>query len=236
MSAEKIPCPYCKGALFINTGYTEKIQNGRLTLYPFAQPCYCELNHSIGKKFGMLYALPDATPEDSEAVHKKYNEKGKNKGNFIFYGDEPAFRYTVKSYFLKGFTHSSYELLEGVNIVDKYNRPDSDTGARLSIGLLDQYDLVVILFTSRSEPPTLKACVADVVKNRLRIERPTWIYAPDKTLDTTKEYSKDLTPFLETFLYVEIGSTTYAGFSNGDSEKVKNQKARELQDALGSLK
>jgi hypothetical protein len=236
MADDKSLCPYCKGSRFIKTGYTEKIVNGRRSLYPYALPCYCDLNRSINKKFGMLSTLPDVTPEDSIKIFDRYGVRGPSIGNYIFYGDEPSFLYTVKSYFLRVFTHQIFELLEGLTIVDKYNRPGSDHEGRLTISVLDQYDLVVILFTSKSEPPTLKACVADVVKNRLRVRKPTWIFSQSKSLDTTKEHSKDLAPFLEIFEYVESTSVTnYTGFSRGVSDKVVAQKNRSLQDSLGSI-
>jgi hypothetical protein len=181
----------------------------------------------------MLSPLPEATPQDSRLVYDRYCPKGKSKGNYVFYGDEQTFLYTVKCYFLRGFIHQNYELLEGVNIVDKYNRPDSD-GNRLTIAYLDQYDLVVILFTSRSEPPTLKACAADVVKNRLRVGRPTWVFSREKSIDKTKEFSEELSTFLTSFEYVESNpATDYSGFSKEMSEKMKLQKTQDLQADLG---
>jgi hypothetical protein len=235
MLENKIQCPYCNGTRFIHTGYVEKVLNGRRSLYPYAQPCYCDLNVSISKKFGMLSPLPDATPQDSQAIYKKYSPKDKSKGNYIFYGDEQAFLYTVKCYFMQGYTNQNYELLEGVNIVDRYNRPDAD-GNRPTIAALDQFDLVVILFTSRTEPPSLKACVADVVKNRARVSRPIWIFSRTKDLSTTKESGPDLATYLEQYECVELGvSTSYSGFSKEESEKTQIKKSRDTQDDLGRI-
>jgi len=235
MADEKTQCPHCKGTHFIRNSFVQKVVNGRRCIYPYAQPCYCSLNVSISKKFGMLSALPDATPEDSQAVYKTYSPKTKGAGNYVFYGDEQAFLYAVKSYFLHGFTNQSYELLEGVNIVDRYNRPDAD-GNRPTVAALDQYDLVVILFTSRTEPPSLKACVAEVIKNRARIARPTWVYARVKDLSTTKEFGPDLTQYMEQYEYVELSlSSSFSGFTKGESEKVQIMKTRNVQDSLGSL-
>jgi hypothetical protein len=234
MPEEKSLCPHCKGKRFIRTGYTEKIVNGRRSLYPYALPCYCDLNISIAKKFGMLSAISEATPEDSQLVYKKYSTAGKNKGNFIFYGDESSFLYTVKCQLLMGFTHHSYELLEGKTIVEKYNMPDPNGTGRLSIDVLDNFDLVAILFTSQSEPPTLKACIVDVIKSRLRLVKPTWIFSRVKELNTTKEYSQSLDPFIDSFVFTECNSSIgFKSFSKGVSDRVKIQKSRDIQDALG---
>ena len=218
--SEKSACPYCKGARFINTGYTQKIQEGRRVIYPYTQPCYCELNLSMAKKFGVLSSVPSAHPEDAEKIYQRYRQTEKSKSNYVFYGREPLFLYVVKSFFLKTFTNKSLELLEGINVVDRYNMPAPDNSGRLTVSALDIYDLVVMLFTSCSEPPSLKACVGEVVKNRLRINKPTWIYSPSPDISATKEYHKDyLGDLLERFSETSLAKICpLKGFSDGDSE------------------
>jgi hypothetical protein len=230
---DKTACAYCKGALFIHTGYTEKIQGGHRALYPYTQPCYCELNKYISKKFGILSPIPDATPEDSNTVCKAYGQK---KPGILFLGSEPLFLYIVKSFFLKGFTHKDYMLLEGINVVEQYNVPQRD-GNRPTIAYLDQYDLLAILFTSRSEPGTLKPCIADLVKSRFRLGKITWIYASSKeALSSAKEYSEDLATYFEAYFTVNLDSTfNLKGFSDEKSERTQIKRARSLQDELGKV-
>jgi len=236
MTTEVVPCPRCNGTKFMYRGYQEKTEHGRRAMYPYALPCYCELNRIISKQFGMLSQVPVATPEDSEKIHARYHSNGKNKGNYIFLGEESLFFYVVKCYFLNGITHKNYLILEGVNIVDKYNTVKPD-GSRLTVGALDQYDMLAILFTSKGEPPTLKACVAEVLKNRQRLGKATWIYAPSKErLESCREISGDSKPYLDDYSTVQLKlDNTFNGYTLDVSDKQKMKSIRKIQDDLGSL-
>ena len=225
-------CPYCKGSLFINVGYKEKIVNGRKTIYPYAQPCHCQANKKIGKRFGVLSTLPDAIPEDSQKVREVFTTDGVAR-NILFFGDEGTFLYILKSYMLHDFFYRNYMLLEGGNIVEIYNVPRKDDW--LTIQCLNQYDLLALLFTTTSGYESVKSCVADVVKNRLRLTVPTWIYCrSEDTLKSCKEYSPDLEQYLDKFTRIAVGDNIHLkGYTRQGSLKLKAKKERDINDLLG---
>jgi hypothetical protein len=126
-------------------------------------------------------------------------------------------------------------LLEGISIVEQYNVVQYD-GSRPTIAALDHYDLLALLFTSKSEPATLKPCIADLIKNRIRLGKPTWIYSPARDkLAAAKEYSEDLSGYFESFLPVDLSTRSgFKGFTVESSEEYRRQKAQSIQDILGS--
>jgi len=195
-------CPYCGDSGFIGTGYIEKNIGGHKSMYPHTEPCYCRVNISIGKKFGILSPVSSANPKDSEIVHKLYGGK-----DLLFYGSEDIFLYIVKSFFLNGFMYKNYMILEGGTIVERYNVPKDTTGDWLTTSHLNQYDLLVIMFTTSARYASIKDCVTEVIKNRGRLAKPTWVYTT--TLDHLKdarEYSPELEPYLEPYKKVNLDS------------------------------
>lgn len=192
-------------------------------------------------KFEIFRTLPDATIEDGDSVHSRYDiEENKkiNGGNFLFYGDESAFFYMVKCYFLKNFSLRNYIIMEGNAIVEKYHVPQKDRdGTWLTVSNLNIYDLLVLLFTSGNGYETLKNCVVEVLKNRGRIGKPTWIYLRDELkLSECKEYSKDLDQYLESFRHVNVNQTfDYKGYNKKISDKAKVQDFQEQNAKLANF-
>jgi hypothetical protein len=230
-------CPYCKGSRFLETGYVEKIYDGKRTLYPYTQPCYCERNKAINKQFGMLSGVPDAHPADIKKVRTDFAVKSLDKGykgNMVIYGSDDTFRYLVKCFFCKNFTHKDYMILEGSGIVEVYHVPKKDN-SWLTTAELNKYDLLAIMFTSAARYESMKACVLDVVKNRFRLNRPTWIYAYDEeSLKSSVEYSDGLGPFLETYRKVRIPERYgFENFEPARSNATQIRKERDVQDTLG---
>lgn len=234
---EKNVCPYCNGSRFLGTGYVEKIYDGKRTLYPYTQPCYCELNKAINKQFGMLAGVPDAHPSDIKKVRTDFAIKSldkAHKGNMIIYGKDDTFRYIVKCFFCKNFTHKDYMILEGSSIVEIYHVPKKDK-SWLTTAELNKYDLLVVLFTSAARYESMKSCVLDVVKNRFRLNRPTWIYALDEeTLKSSIEYSDGLKPFLDSYKKVKIPDRyKFKNFEPAQSSTTQIRRERDVQDNLG---
>jgi len=224
-------CPYCHDTGFISTGFVEKNVSGHRALYPHTEPCYCKINISIGKKFGILSPVSSPYPEDSVFVHREYGLR-----NYIFYGPEDIFLYMVKCYFLTGFMYKNYIILEGGTIVEKYNVPSSSSGDWLTTSHLNQYDIVALMFTTTARYTSLKDCVAEVIKNRSRIAKPTWIYTHTKdSLENTREYSIDLEPYLTTYkkINLEILSSNFKGYVSRDESLIKSEKS--LNDDVGKF-
>ncbi len=232
-------CPLCQGTFFTDTGVEETIVGGRRNLYPYAIPCPCFVNKSIHSKFELFKPLPDALAEDGNKAHALYDIK-ENKdigaGNFLFYGNESAFLYIVKSYFLKDFSLRNYLILEGGMIVEKYHVPQKD-GTWLTVTNLTLYDVLVILFTSNNGYETLKNCVIEVIKNRMRVGKPTWVYVREELkLPECKEYSKDLDQFLADFKRVNVERNfDFKGFNKKVSAKAKIQEYRDQNDKYANM-
>lgn len=231
-------CPLCFGTNFSDTGAIEKLIDGRKTLQPYAIPCPCYVNKSICSRFEILHNLPAANTEDSDKIHSRYDiaeNKKIGEGNFLFFGDESAFLYIVKCYFLKDFSLKNFMLLEGGAIVEKYHVPQKD-GTWLTVVNLSIYDLLIILFTTNNGYETLKNCVIEVIKNRMRLGKPTWIYVREELkLPECREYSKDLDHFLENFKRINVNqSFDYKGYDKKVSEKEKIQDRRDKNDQLAN--
>jgi len=230
MNLKENPCPYCGGTKFIGTAHKTIITMGKKAIYTYGVPCYCEISAQIRKKFTILSKYPVVPPVDASEVHKRYSDK-----NMIFYGDEDLFLYTVKSFFTKGFITKDYMVLEGMEIVDKYHAPKED-GSRLTLLALNQYDLLVILFTSQSEYKTLKSSVCEVIKNRYRLGKSTWIYSRDEgTLKGSKDYSQDLDQYFEKYVKVRLTVNAYKGYFAGVTGKISAKMSRDTQDRLSNL-
>jgi len=221
-------CPYCNDSGFRSNGYVEKQVSGHRVLYPYTEPCYCKINKSINKRYPILSALPLPIPEDTKEVHKVLLNK-----NYLMYGSEEYFLYIVKAYFMDGFMYKDFIILEGSTIVEQYHAVRDDW---LTTSHLNQYDFLVLLFTSSANYGSLKDCIVDVIKNRNRLAKATWIYTHDKTkLDKTKEYSPDLEPYIEEKRYMRYDvdkGIKLKGFSSIKDTVEKNE--RNANDSLSN--
>lgn len=225
-------CPFCKGEKFINSGYKEEIINGHRSLYPYATPCYCEINKNILNKFGLFGGTPAAIPEDSKKIRELIN----NAENYIFFGREEAFLYITRSYFLKDFYCKDYMVLEGSRLVEIYQVPDQSKKTWLTITPLNQYDLVILLFTSSTRyENSMKPSILELIKNRSRINKPTWVFSRSpESLKNSHEYSSDLDYYFDNYKKVPVdkfknikGLSLLKGMSN------KNESS--IQSNLGNI-
>lgn len=232
MQKEKPVCPRCNGTKFAGTDFEEKEDHGRKTLYPYAVPCSCYVNDQIAVRFPELGTLSDATPEDAIITHDKYAHSC-----MIFSGNERRFLYVVKSFFLKGFINRDYMIIEGARIIEEYHALKKGTTEWLKITALNQYDLLVLLFTSKVKYENLKDCVLDVIKSRFRLRLPTWIYAKDEeALKASKEYHPELEDFFCEFGVSNVDKDfPYKGYNEDESEVKSNETRLKSQDYAASL-
>lgn len=217
-------CKFCNGSGFINVGFKKQEQLGHRALYPYAEPCYCKVNVIMNNKFKILSAVNDADPIDSETINKKFNS-----GNYIFFGEESKFLYIVKCLFLKGFMYKNYLILEGGNIVEQFNVPRDTDGEWLTTSYLNQYDILVILFTTSARYNSLKDCVLEVIKNRMRLNKYTWIYSRSlDDLKNSREYSVELEPYLEKYAKIDLSKINrLKGYKDVISFSEKQRKAND---------
>lgn len=234
MSDANATCPWCKGGRFLDTGYKEIIQNGRRTLYPYTTPCYCEINKSIVKKLGLFAGTPDAHPSDSKKIRGFFE----GKGNGVFFGREDLFLYIARCYMLKDFFCKDYMVHEGSRVVEIYQVPDKASKSWLTVSTLNQYDLLILLFTSSVRyENSMKPCIHEVVKNRARIGKPVWIYARNpEAFKNSHEYSSDLDPYLEDYKKYSLGSIKgLKGFDDSKSESAQAKNSQKINTDLGRL-
>lgn len=225
-------CIYCNGTGLINVSYEEVDNMGHRSIYPYAEPCYCKINKSINSKFKILEAVGNADPKDADAIHKVYGLK-----NCIFYGEESKFLYIVKCLFLKGYMYKNYLILEGGNIVEQYNVPKDITGEWLTTSYLNQYDVLVILFTTYANYNSLKDCVLEVIKNRLRLKKITWIYSiSEETLRNSREYSPELDIYFKQYIKTNVDKIKkLKGYKSKKSKEELIIKERLANDTLANI-
>jgi hypothetical protein len=219
-------CKYCKGTGFINTDFVETVTAGHRAMYPHTEPCLCRINISINKKFGILSPVNQPLPSDIERIHKTFKQN-----DILFFGPEDVFLYIVKAYFMKGFMCRNYMLLEGGTIVEQYNVPEPK-GEWLTTSHLNQYDLLAILFTTSARYTSLKDCVSEVIKNRNRLAKPTWVFCYNAVmLKEAHEYSDSLAPYFETYKNVDLSTLKkFAGYTPRKTSMLNTEKA--MNDAI----
>ncbi len=223
-------CKYCNGTGFIGTGFTEKIESGHRVIYPHTEPCYCRINISIGKKFGMLSPVSFPLPEDSAHIHKTLEGK-----DILFFGPEEIFLYIVKAYFMNGFMYKNYLILEGGTIVEQYNVPKDTTGDWLTTSHLNQYDLLAVMFTTSARYGSLKDSVLEVIKNRSRLAKPTWVYCfSEEKLKEAREYSDELSTYFDSYKKVDLNRIKkFKGFI--PQRLSMQKKSQDMNDNLASI-
>lgn len=223
-------CSYCRGIGFIGSGFIEKEVSGHRVIYPHTEPCYCRINASIGKKYGILSPVAQPTPEDSEIVHKEYGGR-----DILFYGSEDLYLYIVKCFFLKGFMYKNYIILEGGTIVEQYNVPKDSKGEWLTTSHLNQYDLLALMFTTSARYTSLKDCVLEVIKNRSRLAKPTWVFSPSEDeKKKSHEYSEDLEKYFNSYRTIHLkDEPKLKGFVSRKSKLKKTEL--ELNDRIAKF-
>lgn len=222
-------CTYCKGTGFIGTGFIEKNDSGHRVIYPHTEPCFCRVNISIGKKFGILSPISSPHPEDTAVIHKILGSK-----DIIFYGPEDIYLYIVKAYFMNGFMFKNYMLLEGGTIVEQYNVPKDSTGDWLTTSHLNQYDMLALMLTTSARYGSLKDSVLEVVKNRNRLAKPTWVYSPsEEKLKSAHEYSDELKTYLDTYKVIHLDKIKkFKGYISRRANLVSKEK--DMNDKLAN--
>lgn len=242
----KVICPYCGDSGQIKFILPEKKsfysdKHGKpIESYSY-YTCFCINNKVVSKSFNKLSGIPDITLDQTI-------QAGRFAGfrNLILYGNEQKFLHLVKATMvLHANYHHTFEFLNGIELVTKYY-VQQPPGVFRTLTDLESKDLVIFLFDAAPENKAQNTTVFEVVKNRfrmnspqnlkdkIRVERPTWIYSTSKeALKQSKEYSIDMEPlFLDYFTWVDLENYTTPFEVNKTSSSKKRSKA---QDALGNL-
>jgi hypothetical protein len=103
--------------------------------------------------------------------------------------------------------YKNYIILEGGTIVEQYNVPKDSSGDWLTTSHLNQYDMLALMFTTSARYASLKDCVLEVIKNRGRLAKPTWIFAHSSVhLKDANEYSDNLKIYFENYMTVNLST------------------------------
>jgi hypothetical protein len=248
-----VKCPYCGDTGQIRTKGRVKEFRGRKIYEEDASPCICVLNKYLSERFNQFNGIPDAMPRDSIKAAKRYaqdtfknltDEQIKKKQasqrfqhrDLIFSGDEEQFFYILKSYFLFFYKYQKFEFLDGLQVVQKYY-VEQPNGEYRTLYHLNEFDLLVLSFTSKPNNVAMQDVVLEVIKNRHNLGKPTWIYSPTiEGLRTSKEFSEPLGRYIEAYGKCSVGNSfNYEGFSGGSQvnpASTKKDLSKELANDL----
>lgn len=233
-------CQYCGDTGQIRTKGRVKEFRGRKIFEEDASPCVCVLNKFISERFEQLSSIPDALPVDAIKAAKRYTVdtyktlkeedrvaiKRFQHRNLIFSGEQSLFSYILKSYFLFFYKFQKFEFLEGLKVVQKYYVEQPD-GEHRSLYDLNEFDLLVISFTSKPNNVALQDVILEVVKNRFNLGKATWVYSETaEGLTVSKEYSSGIEKYLNEFVKCNAGASfNYEGYlSESQANPAENKK------------
>lgn len=180
-------CPYCgdRGMKVLPQG--EITVNGRPMANEVSVPCICSLNRYVSTKHKRLSGVIDVRAEDAIKVAKALPFT-----SAVFHGSEDLFLYVVKGFLVIHFPFNRrFAVLTGADIAEKYAMAQPN-GVIPTVDLLTEHDLAIILCVARVNNKAIGPGTQEVIANRTRTRRPTWIYAPDQSaLSASKEFGSD---------------------------------------------
>jgi len=232
-------CPYCNDTGQIRTKGRVKEFRGRKIYEEDASPCICVMNKFLSERFEQLNSVPDADPKDSIKAAKRYAEdtykvlkeseriasKRFKHRDLIFYGDESLFFYILKSYLLFFYKYNKFEFLDGLKVVHKYY-VEQPNGEHRSLYDLNEFDLVILSFTSKPNNAALQDVILEVVKNRNNLGKATWIYSDSlEGLLSSKEYSGALEWYIQGYSRCNVlNNFDYMGYEVENSVNPASKK------------
>ena len=234
---EKFNCPYCRdlGMIFLET--EEVVHNGRPVVNDASRPCICTLNGMVSKKYHHLNGIPYIKGEDCISIGKKiiFN-------NYKFFGDESRFLHIVKAFIILHYHYNkTFTVLTGANIAEKYVMQQPD-GFVPTVTPLTDFDLVVLLCTSTINNKGIAPSCYEMVNNRARARKPTWIYAEtDGKLVSSREnthegFESQVVTLLEDYRPINIDIRFKdLKFDLEAKKKTEENKARYTQQSAGSV-
>lgn len=189
--------------------------------------CICKRRERIERKYAALHydpMLPQLSDADVQniAVTKFGLDKGVTT-NYKFSGNPEKFFRIVKASFLYLIQDASarFYLGTGMEIIKDYYVGSDDRNDFMA--LLNDFDLVVILFDSKIVNKALKPVMIDLIQTRMRKGLATWVWS-ERDITMSQEWSDDLAPLLndpKKFVEVslqgtvkDINATVRAGFGS----------------------
>lgn len=229
-------CPYCggKGRIIIPRGDLDV--NGRPVSSEISTPCICTLNRYVSERHERIAGVGYVKGEDSIHVCRELPFK-----DMLFYGDESLFLYIVKAFFIIHFPFNKrLDVLTGADIAEKYAMAQPD-GVIPTVDLLTPLDLLVIMCVARVNNRAIAPGTQEVVANRIRMKKPTWLYARDNAaLLGSKEFSADesrgsASDLIEGWPSLNV-DTAFPGLKgHGTRSRSSSESARRAQSMAADL-
>lgn len=177
MSKENKVCPYCGGRGMKVVVQKELLVDGRPMSNEQSLPCICTLNGYVSRKHDRLSGVRDVSAKDAIEVAKKLPFT-----DSVIYGPEPLFLYILKCFIVMHFPFNKrFSVVTGSDIAEKFAMAQPD-GIIPTVDLLTSHDLVAILCVARVNNRAIGPGTQEVIANRIRAHKPTWLYAPTSTL------------------------------------------------------
>ena len=92
--------------------------------------------------------------------------------------------------------------------------------------------MLAILFTTSARYTSLKDSVSEVIKNRSRLAKTTWVFCySEEKLKDAHEYSDSLEPYFATYKVVDLSTLKkFAGYTPRKTSMLKTEK--DMNDAI----
>ena len=239
-------CPYCHDSGQIKFKAKDR---ANVALDKYGKPveeysyytCLCVNNRAIALTYNKLSGMPDITLPEMIAAGNFAGFR-----NLVLYGNEKKFLHLVKATMvLHANYHHTFELLNGIELVQKYY-VEQPQGIHRSIQDLEEKNLVVFMFDSAPDNKAQNTTVFEVIKsrnrmnnpakifNKERVSRPTWIFTPSQEgITKSKEHSQDVATLLSTDFEWKSLEGYKTPFKAESSETSKKRSV--TQDNLGDI-
>jgi len=184
----KDKCPYCGGrGMKVLPSDGEVIVEGRRVSNESSALCICTLNTYVSDKFERLSGIGNVAGEDAISVAKTLPMR-----DTVLYGSEALFLYVVKCVIVMHIPYGMrFAVVTGADVAEKYAMAQP-TGVIPTVDLLTPMDLVAMLCVAKVNNRAIGPGTQEVLANRERARKPTWIYAPDAaSLAESKEMAAE---------------------------------------------
>ena len=215
-------CSLCHGQGYILRPSKEVVQSrnpNRKFRTMETVECFCKRVERVERKWPALRRKlddkkPPLTEEDVKKIAEdKFKFNDGVRGNYLFYANPEQFFRLVKACFLYLIQDPSarFFLGTGYEVIKDYYVGADDKNEFMA--LLNEFDLVVLMFDSNIANKALKPVMKDLIQSRLRRGLATWVWSENE-LAQYSEWSEDLAPMLldtTKFTYTNLKPTVKNG-------------------------
>jgi hypothetical protein len=208
-------CPICNGEGFKmgRSSVALPTKNpGRTFQKMVTVECICKRNERIERRYPALNSSEVPKLTEAEVDNIAVNKFSLNKGpraNYKFFGDAKQFFKVVKASFvyLTQDASARFYLGTGIEIIKDYYVGADERNDFMA--LLNDFDLIVIMFDSRIKNKALKPVMVDLIQTRLRKGLATWVWS-EGDIAQSEEWSEDLANLVgdpAKFIPITLGKT-----------------------------